>query len=640
MGHAARSLATVDDVVSLALLRKDESSEDIIGSNAKILEKDDKLIGQLQQQQQQQQQHITLQPQSGVVKKPVKTSVRTADVLVDILVEAGVEVVFGLPGGPIAPVHDALIDRPEIKSITTRHEAGAIFAAAGYAQATGKLGVVVVTSGPGILNAMTGLASAYCDGLPVLVIAGEVPRERFGQGAVQEGTSQGLDIIHMVRPISKFAAEARDASSAPVLLRRAIATAMSGRRGPAVVTLPMDVGTTQVRSTTPVEVISRLEFDIPPATLRATSNALANAKRPLILVGSGARFGKGPELVRMLAERLQCPVMTTPKAKGVFSETHPLSLGVFGWGGHPSASEYLTAGVDVLFVIGSGLGETATDSWSTKLSASEHFIQLDIEAQRIGRNYAVTLAMVDTVESAIPKLLRALEHEPSMVGRPRACRTFGVRRQQTGAEVPVGPENKISPQRALWELQRALPATTLYTTDIGSHMFFALHHLEVQSPRGFMIMFGLGSMASGIGSSLGVKVGNPDVPVVSVCGDGCFQMGLGDVATAAQEGISMIFAVLNDERYGLVEIGNNAVYGRTPSFATPMDVCALAEGVGAAAVVIEKPGDILNLDLLKLANNRPLVLDIRIDREVRLQSGRLEFLKEMANKAKLEKQSS
>lgn len=580
-----------------------------------------------------------IRSRSGVVQRETtQTSLRTADLLVDILVEAGVEVVFGLPGGPIAPVHDALIDRPEIKSITTRHEGGAVFAAAGYAQATGKLGVVIVTSGPGVLNAMTGLASAHCDGLPLLVIAGEVPRERFGQGAVQEGTTEGLDIIHMVRSISKFAAEARDPASAPALLKRAIATALSGRRGPAVITLPMDVGTTPVTAPPVVEVVSRLEFDIPPATLRAVSHALATAKRPLLMVGSGARGGKGPELVRRLAERLQCPVMTTPKAKGVFSETHPLSLGVFGWGGHPSASEYLATGVDVLFVIGSGLGETATDSWSTKLGATRALIQLDIEAQRIGRNYAVTMAMVDTVESAIPKILRELDDEPS-IGE-RAPRSFGVRRQQTGAEILVGPEGRISPQRALWELQRALPPTTLYTTDIGSHMFFALHHLEVRSPRGFMIMFGLGSMASGIGSSLGVKVGNPDVPVVSVCGDGCFQMALGDVATAAHEGIPLIYAVLNDERYGLVEIGNNAVYGRTPSFATPMDICALAQGVGAAAAAIEQPGDILKLDLLEISRDRPLVLDIRIDREVRLQSGRLEFLKEMANKAKLEKKQS
>lgn len=563
---------------------------------------------------------------SMIVKRAAKPTARTADLLVDVLVDAGVEVIFGLPGGPVAPILDALLDRPEIRTITTRHEAGAIFAAAGYAQATGKIGVVVVTSGPGILNAMTGLASAHADGLPVLVITGEVPRERFGQGAVQEGTSEGLDIVHMVRSITKFAAEARDPNTAPGLLRRAIATASSGRRGPAVVTLPMDVGTAHSRPPA-VEVTSRLEFRPSAQSLDTTANALSGAEHGLLLVGSGARWGSGPRLVRELAERLQIPVMTTPKGKGVFPEDHPLSLGVFGWGGHPSASEYLGKGVDVLMAIGTGLGETATDSWSTKLAASEHFIQLDVEAQRIGRNYPVTLGVVDTVESALPQIIERLDPTP------RAPRAFGVRRQQTGAEVLVGPEGRISPQRALWELQRALPATTLFTSDIGSHMFFALHHLEIKSPRGFMIMFGLGSMASGIGSALGVKVGRPDAPVVAVCGDGCFSMGLGDVGTAAQEGIPMIFAVLNDQRYGLVEVGHDAIFGRTPAFGCPMNVAQLAEGVGARAVVVEQPGDILELDLLALSSRGPLVLDIRIDRQVRLQSGRLEFLKEMANQS-------
>src|SRR5262249_46203094 len=155
------------------------------------------------------------------------------------------------------------------------------------------------------------------------------------QGAVQEGTSEGLDIVHMVRSISKFAAEARDPRTAPALLKRAIATACSGRRGPAVITLPMDVGTAHVRAPA-VDVSSKVEFHVPPETLETTAGALQTAEHPLLLVGSGARWGRGPELVRELAERLQIPVMTTPKAKGVFPENHPLSLGVFGWGGHPS----------------------------------------------------------------------------------------------------------------------------------------------------------------------------------------------------------------------------------------------------------------------------------------------------------------
>lgn len=561
---------------------------------------------------------------SMVVRRSAKARARAADILVDMLADAGVEVAFGLPGGPIAPIHDALLDHPEIRVITTRHECGAVFAAAGYAQATGKLAVAIVTSGPGILNALTGLASANCDGLPVLVLAGEVPKNRFGKGACHEGSCYELDIVHMAKSISKLAAQAHDANMAPSLMQRAIATALSGRRGAVVLSLPMDVMTTEV-SRPMVSFSSRVELEPDPRALSAAADALANAKRGVLFVGSGARWGKGPASVRHLAERLQIPVMTTPKAKGVFPETHPLSLGVFGWGGHASARDYLSEGVDVLVALGTSLGESATDNWSPLLAPTKHFIQVDADAQRIGRSYPVTLGIVDTIEHAIGSILDRLG--PGS----RPPKRFSILRHEPGDVLLVGDEGRIAPQRALWELQRVLPKSTLYTSDIGAHMFFALHHLEIEDPRGFMTMLGLASMGSGIGAAVGMKVANPHVPVVSICGDGCFSMGLGDVATAAMEGIPLIVAVLNDQRYGMVEIGNTVVYGRTPDYPVgPMDVSRLAEGIGATAAVIERPGQILEMDLLDLARNRPLVLDIHIDRTVNLNKARLEFLKELA----------
>ncbi|MFO0735307.1 MAG: thiamine pyrophosphate-binding protein [Labilithrix sp.] len=562
-------------------------------------------------------------PTSGVVARN-RTSVRTADLLVDVLVDAGVEVIFGLPGGPVAPLMDALLDRPQIRTITTRHEAGALFAAAGYAQSTGKLAVCVVTSGPGILNAMTGIANAYCEGLPILVIAGDVPRDRVGKGAAQDGTSFGLDVIHMAKPISKFAAAASESATAPGLLRQAIATAMAGRKGPSVVTVPLDVAT--LKAIPPLLGVKLEErYETPAETLDGVAEALRTARRGLILAGSGCRWGNGPKMLRELAERLQIPVMTTPKAKGVLPETHALSLGVFGWGGHASASEYLEAGVDVVFAIGTSLGEHASDSWSTKLAGSEHFIHLDIDATRIGRNYAVTYGMVDTVENALPKLMERFKGMPR-----RFPMRHGVRRANTGDLVLVGKEGKIAPQRALWELQKAVPEDAMYTSDIGAHMFFALHHIEAKTPTSFMITLSLGSMGSGIGGAFGVKVAHPDRPVVSICGDGCFSMALGDIACAAQNDIPLIVAVLNDERYGMVEIGHDVIYGRTPKFSMPMNIERLAEGAGARCVVITEPGQLENLDLVAMAGQKPLVLDIRIDPTVHLNPSRLEFLKKAA----------
>src|SRR5439155_417685 len=240
-----------------------------------------------------------------------------------LLAGAGVGVVFGRPGGAISPVHDAMLDST-MRVITTRHESGAMFAAAGYAQCTGKLGVVAVTSGPGALNAMTGLASAWCDGLPVLLLVGEVPRATHGKGVLQDGSAHGLQIVEMARHVTKLAVEVPRPSALPHLIRRAIATALSGRRGPVLMTLPLDVMIAQV---TPPRTGGSVAMTamVGPEILDEVAELVLEAKRPLILAGSGVRADGAPVRLRAVAERLDCPVATTPKGKGVFPERHPLA---------------------------------------------------------------------------------------------------------------------------------------------------------------------------------------------------------------------------------------------------------------------------------------------------------------------------
>jgi CheY-like chemotaxis protein len=274
---------------------------------------------------------------------------RGANVLVGMLEDAGVDVVFGLPGGAISPVHDALLDS-HIRVVTTRHEAGAMFAAAAYARATGKIGVVAVTSGPGALNSMTGLATALCDDVPLLLLIGEVPRAAHGKGVLQDGSSLGLQIVEMARHVSKLAAEIPRASALPHLVRRALATAQSGRKGPVVLTLPLDVTTADVVMPRVVGAVT-VGAMVEPESLDEIAALVIEAHHPLILAGNGMRGDGAPERLRTVAERLGCPVATTPKGKGVFPESHPLSVGVVGLGGHPSAREYLEQGCDVIIAI-------------------------------------------------------------------------------------------------------------------------------------------------------------------------------------------------------------------------------------------------------------------------------------------------
>ncbi len=542
-------------------------------------------------------------PLSAPVRAPLR---RTADALIDVLAEAGVEVVFGLPGGAISPLHDALLDRPDIRVVTTRHEAGAMFAAAGYARTTGRIGVVLVTSGPGALNAVTGLASAWCDGLPVLLIAGEVPRRIAGKGALQDGTSHNLNLVGMVSHITKMAAEIPDAQVAPSMLSRAISTAMSGRRGPVCLTLPIDVSTTEIR---PPELALEVstQFMLRPAALDRAAAALLEARRPLLFAGSGVRHDLGPELLRVFAERRGVPVMTTPKGKGVFPEDHPLSLGVFGMGGHPSAQAYVDEGVDLLIAVGTSLGDLQTDGWTQLVDKEGTFIQVDIDVRQIGRAYPVDLGLVAPAGDFFAQMLTRLP--PS-----RRTEPLGARYHTDPAALGDGEEGLILPQRALWEIQQRLPADTIYAIDSGEHFVFATHYLVTRHPDAFIAMTGLGSMGSSIGAAMGAKLGRPDRAVAVIMGDGGFAMVGTEVATAVAERLPIVIFVMNDRRYGMVEIGHERVYGRRAVYSMqPLDVCRLAEGLGARALRIEHAGQLLETDLLALAADGPLVVDVCID---------------------------
>ncbi|MHB8420061.1 MAG: thiamine pyrophosphate-binding protein [Myxococcales bacterium] len=530
---------------------------------------------------------------------------RAADQIADILVQNGVKTVFGLPGGAISPIYDALMDHPEVRVVTCKHETMAVFAAAAYARATDGVGVVLVTSGPGVTNAVTGLASAYCDSLPVVLLAGEVPRAQFGRGALQEGSAYSLDVRGMVSSITKATYELTNPQSAASLMSKALATARSGRKGPVFVSLPLDVTRQQVDPPRIGAQVSA-QFTVEAPLLDEVADLLAGAERPLILAGSGARWGAGPQQLLRLAERGGIPVATTPKAKGVFPESHSLALGVYGLGGHASASGYLDAGVDVLVAVGAGFGEVSTNTWTDRIKASKAFIQLDIDAGQIGKNYRADIGLVGPAEILLRQLLERL---------PKARHLALVQRvkRDEAEHAGAGALGPIKPQRALWELQQKLPSDAIFTVDIGDHMVFALHHLQLDRPDCFYYAPGLGSMGSGLGAALGVQLADTDRTVVCVCGDGTISMCGTELLTASQQGLPIVYAVLNDGGYGMVDHGFQNIYGRSMGFSLePLNLAGFAEQVGARSVIVQRAKDILNVDFAAArAERRPLLLDIR-----------------------------
>lgn len=547
-------------------------------------------------------------PEPELAEPPAPT-LRGSDLLVDMLEDAGVELVFGLPGGAISPVHDALLDS-RLRVITTRHESGAMFAAAAHARLTGKLAAVAVTSGPGVLNAMTGLASAWCDGVPLLLLVGEVPRPEHGKGVLQDGSAHGLQVVEMMRHVTKLAVEVPRASALPHLLRRAIVTALSGRRGPVAMTLPLDVTTAQLRAPQTAGTLT-VEAVIAPQVLDEIAALVATARRPLILAGHGVRGPDAPALLRAAAERLACPVATTPKGKGVFPEDHPLALGVFGLGGHRSARRYLEGGVDVVVAVGTSLGDMASDGFSPLLQAPRALVHVDLDARQLGRSYAPTHAIVGAAATFFGGLAdRAPLVAPPPLVEPREPPGGVVRHALPPSALP----DRIAPQDVLAELQALAPPDAIYTADSGDHFLFAAHYLHTDLPDAFLVMTGLGSMGQSIGAAIGAQLAHPGRFVAAICGDGCFAMNAFEIATAATEGLPIRVLVFNDGRLGMVENGHQTVYGRAPSYPTgPLDVCAIARGLGATAFRIDQPGQLTAARALLRDAPGPVVVDVAID---------------------------
>lgn len=532
-----------------------------------------------------------------------RPEMRAAFHMVELLFQEDITTFFGIPGGAISPLYDALLDHAGMRLIHTRHETGAVFMAMGYARTSGKLPALFVTSGPGISNALTGLAAAKADGIPLLVFGGEVSRKHFGRGALQEGSRYGLDVLSMVRPITKFCAEITTPAEACSLIHKAIQEARSGRPGPVFLSVPIDVSNAPVART--LRAYPRREpeqFDT--GSLDEAAGVLQNAQRGLIFVGAGAWHPQTVEAIRTLAERLQMPVATTPRAKGLFPETSRLSLGVFGHGGHPSATRYLEEGVDVVLSIGCGLGEPGTNAWSPLLIPQNCFIQVEVEEAQVGRNYRADIALVGEAQHLMPALVERLKPSERRFQAGITYHSLLPRRDSSRG---------LEPAEVIRGLQARFPDNTIFSTDIGEHLLFAIHFLRMERPFSFLAHTGLGSMGSGIGSAIGARLANPETPVVALCGDFGFQMFGMELATCVQQGIGVVFAIFNDGRMGMVENAHARIFGRTPpAEGTPIDFCALARAVGARGCRISSLHDIRTLPETLLDGALPVVLDIQI----------------------------
>lgn len=538
-----------------------------------------------------------------------RTFVPVALQLVDELRAFGIDTVFGIPGGAVSPLYGALLKRPDVRVVNAKHETGAVFLAMGYAIATGKPGVVITTAGPGITNAITGLASAFYDGIPVIVIAGEVPTTAFGRGALQESSQTGLDAIGLARRITKFAAQISRPDAGVAILRKALATVESGRKGPAFLSLPLNVGAAR-GSNSPITGRARTAFEVDGAGCDRSFDLLAGAERPLILAGSGARGKKSRRLLVQLAETVGAPVAVSPKGKGVFPEDHPLYLGVFGFGGHESVIEYLQKDVDVLFVAGSGLNDFSTNAWSPLLKGTKAFIQVDIDSAQLGKNYPIDLGLLGPAEAVFTRMLNGAGRRSL---RSRRVEGSGPRFQP----IQRSPKGALTTSEVVLAMNELCPEDSVFTADMGEHLGVALHYLKVRAYGDFLTCLGFGSMGSAIGSAIGYQMGDKSRRVFCICGDGCFLMYGSDLATAVHHGVPVTIVIINDSRLNMCEHGMRDLFGASTDMSTPViDFAMAARAMGATGHVVSTHAELKQA--LTAPATGPVVLDVRIDPDIRL----------------------
>ncbi|GAC1532946.1 MAG: acetolactate synthase large subunit [Polyangiales bacterium] len=547
---------------------------------------------------------------------------RVLDVFLQYLKAEGVRFVFGIPGGLLHPFFEGVEADGDVQLVVTRHEEGAAFMADGHARSTGKLAVCAGTSGPGATNLLTGVSCAFADGVPVLVVTGQAASHALGKGAAQETPREDIDIVAMFRPVTKYSAMVTSVASMGHHLRRALRACLTGRPGPVHLNIPVDLWEQPLTEDWFDPKSYRPDthtFD--RAAVHRAASALLGARRPVILAGSGVRSAGAEEHLRTLADLLPARVATTPRGKGVYPENDPRALGVLGVAGHRDARDTVLGGdVDVLLTVGASLNETSTFNWTPKLRPSRALIQLDIEADRIGRNYPVDIALVGDAQSILVELVyhahRAIREgsapastwdaAPALV---RSHARYDDAAGRTSTRVPLHP--------ARWrvELEEVLPDDAVIFSDIGGHMLFNLHHLCIREHQRFYINLGFGSMGHGTLAPIGAALADPNRPVFAIVGDGCFTMNGMDLITAAEYDVPVVWIVENNNMHGITWHGSRLVGAGLDSVKNkrPLAIAAMARAMGLHAAVVEAPGEIGPAVAEALRLHVPSVIEVRVD---------------------------
>jgi acetolactate synthase-1/2/3 large subunit len=550
-----------------------------------------------------------------------------AQALIKSLEMEQVEVMFGLPGGAILPVYDPIIEST-IRHILVRHEQGAGHMAEGYAHATGRPGVAMVTSGPAATNIVTPLCDAYMDSIPVVCVTGQVARTAIGTDAFQECDTTGITMA-----VTKHNWLITDAQDIPQVVAEAFHVATTGRPGPVLIDVPKDVANTTMEWYWPDGV------DLPgykpttrghPRMVREAARLIANARRPVIYAGGGILKARAAEALRELVDMTGIPVVTTLMARGSFPDEHPLCLGMPGMHGNYTAVTAMQK-ADLLVALGSRFDDRVTGKVST-FAPDAKVIHVDIDPAELGKVRRPDVPIVGDCRLVIEELVAALrQHGPTEAGpggRPGdqpapdlAPWMEQIRRWQRQYPLTYDhnpPDGVLKPQFVIESLRDATPDDTIVVAGVGQHQMWTSQHWRFNHPYTWVNSGGLGTMGFAVPASIGAKVGRPDRTVWAVDGDGCFQMTAQELVTASAERIPVKVAILNNAYLGMVRQWQEMFYDERYSevYLSPdlPDYVKWADAMGCVGLRVESPEEVAPaIDKANEIDDRPVVIDFRTD---------------------------
>jgi acetolactate synthase-1/2/3 large subunit len=547
-----------------------------------------------------------------------------AQALVRALEAVGCEAVFGIPGGAVLPAYDPLLDSTVVRHVLVRHEQGAGHAAAGYAQATGRVGVCMATSGPGATNLVTPIADAHMDSVPIVAITGQVPRASIGSDAFQEA-----DISGITMPITKHNFLVIDPAEIPRAIAEAFHLASTGRPGPVLVDIPKDVLQAQTSFCWPPEI------NLPgyrPTTrphgkqIREAARLIATSRRPVLYVGGGVIKAGACAALRELAELTGAPVVTTLMARGAFPDSHPQHLGMPGMHGTVAAVAAMQRS-DLLLALGARFDDRVTGQLSS-FAPDALVVHADIDPAEISKNRRADVPIVGDCAEVIGELIGAVRAEFESA-RPDLA-PWWAQLENWRATFPLGYDRPIdgmlSPQYAITRIGALVGPDAIYTAGVGQHQMWAAQFISYEQPGTWINSGGLGTMGFAVPAAMGAKLGRPDKEVWAIDGDGCFQMTNQELATCAIEDIPIKVAVINNGNLGMVRQWQNLFYSErysqtdlgTHTRRIP-DFVLLAEALGCVGLRCAAEEDVDRvIEQAREINDRPVVIDFVVGKDAQV----------------------